>query len=123
VFTSSAERLSRFLWPGRVTMVLPSPEAEEGIAVRVSHHPFIKAVFPYINRPLYSTSANLSDEAYRNVPEHIFSVFSGSIDFFIDAGPLPPSPPSTIVKIEEDDTVTVLREGAVTSQEIFSALH
>jgi L-threonylcarbamoyladenylate synthase len=119
LFLPSAELLARRFWPGRLTMVLPSPETEEGIAIRVSNHPFIKEIFRFIDQPLYSTSANLSGKEYFNDPERIYSDFSGKIDFFIDAGTLPQSLPSTVVKIGEDDSVSILREGAVSSVDIY----
>jgi L-threonylcarbamoyladenylate synthase len=118
VFPDSAERLARAFWPGMLTLVLPAREIEEGIAIRVSDHPFIRALFRYIETPLFSTSANLSGQAYVNDPEMIFSAFAGNIDFMVDAGPLPPSPPSTVVKVAMDNTVTVVRHGAVAEDAI-----
>jgi L-threonylcarbamoyladenylate synthase len=123
VFPPPAERLARVFWPGMLTMVLPSMNTERGVAVRVSRHPFIKALFRYIDQPLFSTSANRGGEAYVNDPDLIYSIFFKAIDFFIDAGPLPLSPPSTVVKIGNNNMVTVLREGAVSLQDIFAALH
>jgi L-threonylcarbamoyladenylate synthase len=121
LFSPSAERLARRFWPGKLTMVLPSPETEEGVALRVSNHPFINAIFRYFDQPLFSTSANISGKEYVNDPEKICLNFSGRIDVFIDAGFLPQSLPSTVVKIGTDDTVSIVREGAVSSQEIFEA--
>ncbi|MGA2507324.1 MAG: L-threonylcarbamoyladenylate synthase [Chitinispirillaceae bacterium] len=122
VFPPSAEQLTQVFWPGMLTLVLPSPEAEQGIAVRVSSHPFITALFRHIDTPIFSTSANRSGDAYVNDPDFISSVFSQTVDFFIDAGPLPPSPPSTIVKIGIDNRFIVLREGTISITQIISAL-
>lgn len=122
VFPPSAELLAQKFWPGKLTLVVPSREAQEGIALRVSRHPFIKALFRSCDVPVFSTSANLSGDTYVNDPDRIFSVFSGKIDFMIDAGPLPASLPSTVVKIGRDNTVTVVREGAVSSKRIAEAL-
>jgi tRNA A37 threonylcarbamoyladenosine synthetase subunit TsaC/SUA5/YrdC len=36
----------------------------------------------------------------------------------VDAGKLPESKPSTVVKINKDDSVEVLREGVVSKEEI-----
>jgi L-threonylcarbamoyladenylate synthase len=119
LFPPSAELLARRFWPGKLTMVLPSPETEEGISIRVSNHPFIKEIFRYIDQPLYSTSANRTGKEYFNDPERIYSDFSEKIDFFVDAGPLPQSLPSTVVKIGDDDSISIIREGAVSSRDIF----
>jgi L-threonylcarbamoyladenylate synthase len=123
IFPSAARRLARSFWPhGLLTMVLPASEEPRGIAIRVSHHPLLQTLFMYIDKPLYSTSANVSGEPYVNDPDRIFALFSENVDFMIDAGALPPSAPSTVVKIDEKDTVTILREGAVSSQRIFEVL-
>lgn len=121
-FTPSAERLAQKFWPGMLTLVLPSPNERQGIAVRVSEHPFLKELFRYIDVPIFSTSANLSGESYANDPGKICSLFSGVVDYFIDAGILPLSLPSTVVRIGMDDAVTVLREGAVSSRDVFASL-
>lgn len=122
VFPPCAERLAQAFWPGMLTVVLPSPVTEQGIAVRVSRHPFITALFRYIDSPIFSTSANRSGEEYVNDIELIESLFVQTIDFLVDAGPLQFSLPSTVVRIGSDDTVTVLREGAVSSERIFNTL-
>ena len=120
IFPPAAEALSRAFWPGMLTLVLPSSRSNGpgGIGVRVSKHPFIKALFKYCNLPIYSTSANMSGEPYVNDTDLIYGQFSDAVDFMVDAGPLPDSPPSTVVKVGEDNTVTVLREGAISAAKI-----
>jgi L-threonylcarbamoyladenylate synthase len=118
VFPEAAERLARAFWPGMLTLVLPSLDEPRGIAIRVSDHPFIRAIFRHIDMPLYSTSANLSGSAYVNDPDLIYSLFRRQIDFMVDAGPLPALSPSTVVKVTNDNTVTVLREGAISAKMI-----
>jgi L-threonylcarbamoyladenylate synthase len=122
IFMPSAEKLARKFWPGPLTMVLPSGSAEEGFAIRISDHPFIKAFFDYVDQPLFSTSANISGKEYINDPEVIFTCFAGKIDFFIDAGRLLQSRPSTVVRIETDNTVNIIREGEIPVRNILSAL-
>jgi L-threonylcarbamoyladenylate synthase len=117
-FPPAAETLARVFWPGMLTLVLPSPFKPEGIAVRVSSHPFITALFEHCITPLYSTSANMSGEAYVNDPDIIYSQFSGVIDFMIDAGPLPASPPSTVVRVGADNALEVVREGVIPVEKI-----
>ncbi|MBN2035728.1 MAG: L-threonylcarbamoyladenylate synthase [Chitinispirillaceae bacterium] len=122
IFPPVAERLARRFWPGGLTLVLPSSSDIRGIGVRVSSHPFVTEFFRYVDHPLYSTSANLSGEPYVGDPENICAAFSASIDFFIDAGFLRASPPSTIVGIDADETVRIVREGAVAAEDIFKVL-
>jgi tRNA A37 threonylcarbamoyladenosine synthetase subunit TsaC/SUA5/YrdC len=93
--------------------VLPSDKSPEGTAIRVSDHPFISAIFSLIKTPLISTSANLSGQSYDPDPEHIFEIFRDKVDFMIDAGFLPPSPPSTVIKAGRNNEISPVREGAV----------
>jgi L-threonylcarbamoyladenylate synthase len=118
----SAEILAAAFWPGRLTLVLPLRETATSLAIRVTQHPFIEAIFRYLDAPLFSTSANVSGKAYINDPAIISVLFAGEIDFLIDAGPLPESQPSTVVKVGLDGAVQVLREGAIEARRIFEAV-
>jgi L-threonylcarbamoyladenylate synthase len=111
----SALRLATAFWPGLLTLVLPG---EPGIetAIRVSPHPFIIALSTYLDSPVYSTSANMSGTSYVNDSHIIYEQFKGTVDFMIDAGRLAESLPSTIVKISSNDTVSILRKGAIDSE-------
>jgi L-threonylcarbamoyladenylate synthase len=122
IFPPAAESLAREFWPGMLTLVLPSALEPDGIAVRVSSHPFITALFRYCSAPIYSTSANMSGKPYVNDPDVIFSQFSGVVDFMVDAGPLPGSLPSTIVKVSENNEAEILREGVVPSGKIAAVI-
>jgi len=121
-FSPIAETLARHFWPGNLTMVLPFKNGSAAIGVRVSDHPLIQALFRELKTPIFSTSANLSGQAYANDPAIIYSLFKENIDFMIDAGVLPPSPPSTVVKILSDDRVEIVREGKVPKEEILSVV-
>lgn len=120
--SSVAQYLANAFWPGLLTIVVPSKENPLGISIRVTDHPFIVRLSEYLPVPLYSTSANLSGEAYNPDPDKIFKQFEGKVDFMIDAGFLPPSAPSTVVRITSDGTVTVLREGAISRSAIDAVL-
>jgi L-threonylcarbamoyladenylate synthase len=121
-FPHAAERLAHMFWPGKLTLILPSTLESRGIGVRVSRHPFITEIFRYVESPLYSTSANISGEPYVNDPEAIYDVFSGRVDFFVDAGPLRHSRSSTVVSVGADGTVRIVREGAIPAGDIFNSL-
>ena len=121
-FPPAAQILSNEFWPGFLTLVLPVKNENQTLAVRISSHPFIQAIFTRICVPIFSTSANISGTDYKNDPEEIFSVFSRSADFMVDAGILPSSPPSTIVGVAPDNTVKIVREGAISAGQIKSVI-
>ena len=118
---SVSERLAHIFWPGLLTMVLPCEDGSE-IAVRVSPHPLVRALYTCIQCPIYSTSANVSGLPYVNDADLIFDQFKGTVDFMIDAGPLDESLPSTIIKISLDNTISILRIGALDPEQIRKAL-
>jgi L-threonylcarbamoyladenylate synthase len=122
-FPQNAEILTKRFWPGNLTLVLPWKNHETGAGIRISDHPFIAALCKVLNMPVYSTSANMSEEPYKNDPDEIFKVFGAKIDFMIDAGVLPESPPSTVVKINFDDSFEVVRQGSISEQHILQVLN
>jgi L-threonylcarbamoyladenylate synthase len=114
--------LAEKFWPGLLTIVISSESNPDGTAIRVSAHPFISALYTYADFPIYSTSANVSGEQYNPDPDYIYSSLRHGIDFMIDAGHLPPSLPSTVIKFTDSCNVNVLREGVLTKKTIADAL-
>jgi L-threonylcarbamoyladenylate synthase len=120
-FPPAAEKLAQRFWPDNLTLVLPSQSDKDGVAIRVSSHQFIITLSSYIAAPLYSTSANMSTTHYEDDPDTIFSLFSGKVAFMVDAGRLPVSPPSTVVKVTSDNEVMILRQGVLSQRQIHTA--
>jgi L-threonylcarbamoyladenylate synthase len=118
-FPDAAEKLAEKFWPGLLTIIVPSASDPRGIGIRVSDHPFITELFKFIDKPVYSTSANLSSEPYNPDPSVIYSIFCESTSFMIDAGILPPSAPSTVVKVTSENEVSVIREGTIKKEVIY----
>ncbi len=119
-FTAKAEALAKQFWPGNITLVLPSIHNPQGIGVRLSNHPFMVSLGMHCDIAIFSTSANFSGKEYVYDSQRIFSTIGKSVDFIVDAGNIPASKPSTVVKIDENDAVSILREGIVQAEQIFS---
>ncbi len=111
--------------PGAVTLVAqakPGSGLADGIiskdgtvAIRVTAHPFASALTSALGRPLVSTSANLAGgENPYDIETVQRTLGSGVIqpDFAIDAGILPKTKPSTIVKVH-DGILEIVRQGDV----------
>lgn len=111
-WTPIAQKLAHVFWPGNLTLVLDSAAAT-AVGVRVSNHPFVQALCPVLNAALYSTSANRSGDPYNSDPTAIYRTFSQMVAFMVDAGSLPPTPPSTVVACPIGGEPTCLREGVV----------
>lgn len=128
VWPASAGRLAAGFWPGPLTLVVDDGSGHE-IAVRVEPQEFTRSVVRRLRAPLTSTSLNRTGEppaadtgaaraALDGLPESALAVL------FVDAGPLPGPPPSTLVRIPGQDgqAFDVLRAGAIEPDRLREAL-
>jgi len=112
----AAEKLAMAYWPGALTLVL---ENERGSAegFRVPNHEWTRALLRRCGGTLRVTSANLSgSQPATDAAAALESVGLGS-DLVIDDGISPGGIASTVVKIQ-NETVSILREGAISQAEI-----
>ncbi len=131
VFSKEVETLAKSFWPGALTIVAPitgtdvskwSPDVVDNyaIGIRIPDSEFIRYIVRKLGRPITSTSANKSggETCYgvNEVKESLGENF-GLIDAVVDGGELPRRPTSTVVKIIGED-VEILREGAISREEI-----
>lgn len=121
------------LWPGPTTAVLRKRDAvpdlvtggAKSVGLRVPDHPFIRALLERYPHPFTGTSANLSgSEPARSAVEvqHAFKDHVPRPDLIVDAGPLPASPPSTVLDLTNHRNPKILRMGAITKGELDSIL-
>ncbi|MEK7063470.1 MAG: L-threonylcarbamoyladenylate synthase [Patescibacteria group bacterium] len=126
--TPLAEKLAAAFLPGKLTLVLnaknlPKDLSEDGtIGIRIPNHPVPLALVRKLGKPITATSANVSGQrCMMSVPE-IHDQFGDKYYLLKreDEWPmwLPPSAPSTVVDAR-GDTPIVIREGAITTQQIF----
>jgi L-threonylcarbamoyladenylate synthase len=121
---SRAEQILEKVWPGSVTVVLRKKDlipyaltaGGESVAVRISDHPFVEALFGRIDFPITATSANISGKPDLYSAEEIRSAFQdakNAPDLFINAGDLKRPLPSTIIDLTDVNNPRLLRMGAV----------
>jgi L-threonylcarbamoyladenylate synthase len=107
-------------WPGPLTILFDAKEglspfitSKDGkVAVRVPGGPFALALARYVQFPVTSTSANLSDEPPASEAQTVADYFGDSIDMIIDGGKTRGGAPSTIVAAS-GGLINVIRHGAV----------
>lgn len=112
----AAEKLAAAYWPGALTLVL---ENERGSAegFRVPNHEWTRALLRRCGGTLRVTSANLSgSQPATDAAAALESVGLGS-DLVIDDGVSPGGVASTVVRIQ-NETLSILREGAISQDEI-----
>lgn len=124
IWNKKLQELADKYWPGPLTLVAKveagTKLAESGviaeddtIAFRVSPHPLVQRIMKEIDKPLVSTSANISSMKSPYSIKEVKDMFKNSQnqpDILIDGGELPPESPSTIIKITNGEQ-KIIRQG------------
>lgn len=131
--TSVVERF----WPGPLTVIIPCAEAPEGlrgpgggVAVRVTSDPTVRAILIAWQRPMTSTSANLTGTGPARSLEEALGLLESFDDrggigvpvLGVDAGPSLTTGPSTIVSFLESPP-RLVREGPLTREQLLPSIH
>lgn len=125
VWNSVLDQISAKYWPGPLTVVVSVKEnapisrllygEDATIAFRISSHPLVQKITEQLNGPVVSTSANIAGGENPYTLEAVLKSFQENgvqPDMIIDAGNLSIAPPSTIIKIENEQ-IQVLRQGEI----------
>jgi L-threonylcarbamoyladenylate synthase len=124
---SAASVLMEAFWPGALTILFPArasvPTALTAgtgrIGIRLSPCQPLREVLARVG-PLTGTSANRAGSPPAQTVREVEQAFGAEVDIIIDAGPTPGGLPSTV--IEADQTVHIVREGAIPRAAVESAL-
>lgn len=122
IFYKLAERFM----PGPLTVVLPSkesiPKETRGglntVAVRCPENQIARALIAASGKPIAAPSANLSGTPSPTNVNHVIDDMYGRVDVIIDGGSSDFGLESTIVKIEDDKSLTLLRPGKITVEDL-----
>lgn len=103
-----------------LTLILPEGRGvaenllpEEGtIALRVPDHEFCRKLIRKLNRPLVSTSANITGQPTPHSVSEISKEITDAIDMIVDRSceGKPTGKPSSIIKVGSGGQVTIIRE-------------
>lgn len=115
---------SRF-WPGPLTVVLPANPslptevtAPDGtVGVRVPDHSIALTIAQHNGGAIATTSANLSGEPPTSRAEDVRDSLGDRVDIILDGGIAPGGSASTVIR-RDGDTITVIREGAISNDTI-----
>lgn len=120
--TKFSEKMKKFLnniWPNKVSVILECSNPQlsylhkesNSLAFRIPNNSFLLKLLKKTG-PLISTSANLSGQSTAQTISQARTYFPNGIDFFIDGEKLESSP-STVIKLNDQGDVELVREGAV----------
>ena len=120
--------IDRF-WPGNLTIVFEANDTVPGnltagtgkIGIRIPEHPVAVALLRLFKGPVTATSANLTGQPACRRCDEIDPVLLDRIDLVLDAGELEGGKGSTVVEAVSHE-VKIIREGAVSENEIRAAL-
>ncbi|WP_340026688.1 L-threonylcarbamoyladenylate synthase [Paenibacillus sp. FSL K6-1096] len=122
-----AARLIDAFWPGPLTLVLPvrpgvlSPLVTAGldtVGVRMPDHPVALALLRAADCPVAAPSANRSGRPSPTLAAHVLEDLAGYIGGVLDGGAAGVGLESTVVQVQPDGTVQVLRPGGITAEQL-----
>jgi len=105
-------------WPNSLSVVIPTGDLLEylhqgvdSLAIRIPKDEKLQNILMQTG-PLVTSSANAPGEPTANNLDEAYAYFGDKVDFYVDGGSMAGRQPSTVVRIV-DDTIEVLRQGAV----------
>ena len=131
IHNSLLQKVSNHFWPGPLTIVLPLTGTlpkilnnDSGfIGVRVPNHTFTLELLKKLNKPLTGTSANISGSLPSKDVNVIKNLFQNDVERIIDIKCGVEELSSTVIKIDNNEGLTVLREGPISKDEIFKVVN
>lgn len=123
--------LARAFMPGPLTVILKSrdiiPSRTRGgletVAVRCPSNVIARELISHAGVPIAAPSANISGTPSPTVAQHVIDDMMGRVDMIIDGGDSDFGLESTIVKIEDDFSLTLLRPGKITLDDLKQITH
>ena len=123
-------KLAERFMPGPLTVVLASkdsiPLATRGgldtVAVRCPSNVIARKLIELSGVPIAAPSANLSGTPSPTSAKHVIDDMMGRVDVIIASDDSEIGLESTIVKIEDDNTLTLLRPGKITVDELLGVV-
>ncbi|MDR1215149.1 MAG: threonylcarbamoyl-AMP synthase [Treponema sp.] len=117
--------LSRTLWPGPLTLVLPKqPEVPDlatsglnTVAIRFPSHPVARKLIAYSTGAVAAPSANPFGYLSPTRAKHVEELLGDAVDFIIDAGPADIGVESTVLDLTQEP-VRLLRPGGTPRERI-----
>ena len=91
---------------------------DQTLGIRCPDHPVARAFLSQVNCPVVAPSANKTGESPATNADEVISALDGEIAMVLDGGECPIKQSSTVVKIEQNGMLQVLREGLLSKQDI-----
>lgn len=122
---AAADALAAALWPGPLTLVLPRaarvPDLVtaglDGVGLRAPSHPVARALIARAG-PLAAPSANRFGRISPTTAAAVVAELDGLVPLVVDGGPCDVGVESTVVRVEADGRLLLLRPGGVSPERL-----
>lgn len=105
------ERPTTVIYEGGINMADNVINENGSIAIRVTTDPFCKALIKRLQKPLVSTSANISGAPTAAIFSEVSTAIKEGVDYIVqyrqDDNSI--TPPSRLIKMDDEGNITVLR--------------
>lgn len=123
-YTLEQQLMDKF-WPGPMTVILPviagrlSTAVTAGldtVGIRMPDHPVALALIAKSERPIAAPSANRSGRPSPTQANHVYEDLNGKISGIVDGGNTGVGLESTVLVVEDEHTIRILRPGGLTRE-------
>ncbi|WHA40669.1 L-threonylcarbamoyladenylate synthase [Agrobacterium larrymoorei] len=127
VFDPVSRKLAEAFWPGPLTLILPLKRTSpihalataglDTVGIRIPKG-FASALIAKLGKPLAAPSANSSGKISSTSAAHVEADLGAKIELILDGGSAPVGVESTIIKVDPDGAVRLLRPGGLVAEDI-----
>ena len=125
-FPEMARKLMEAFSPGPLTILLPKSKLVSSlvtnnsplVAIRIPAHPLALELLRGLGEPIAAPSANPFGGISPTSAGHVQSGLGAKISYILDGGECGIGLESTIVKIEENGKIRILRQGGISQEEL-----
>ena len=114
-------KLAEAFWPGPLTMVIDNGQRSEGF--RIPDNPVACEIAGRLGGLLRATSANLAGDPPALTAREVFAALGDSVDLIVEADRMivRDGCASSVVKVNKNGEIEVLREGALSREQLIAA--
>ncbi len=121
-----ARKLAEKFWPGPLTIILPRSEriptetagGLDSVGVRFPAHPVAQAMIRAAGVPIAAPSGNRSGSPSPTTSAHMMADMDGRIPAIVEGGSCLCGVESTVIVLDDAETVRVLRPGFITPENL-----
>lgn len=127
IFDPISRKLAETFWPGPLTLILPlKPDSPihslataglDTVGIRIPKG-FASDLIATFGKPLAAPSANSSGKISSTSAAHVEADLGAKISLILDGGAAHVGVESTIIKVEKDGSVRLLRPGGLVAEDI-----